>query len=154
MHIVSAGARVLAAGSHHIPDVGDDVARAVASTGATRPPVSRAVLDSQAGDAAVTGQQRLLGELLALSGARQVRPTMAGPPVESLIGSDKAMAKSLGRSVADVRVAIHEVKDAGRFGGSRTNADIFLDPATGDLYPRISAKQAGPDAIGNIHDYL
>lgn len=117
---------------------------------------SAPVAESAAARVASQSKTQLLAELQALSAARAVqpRPSMTGPPIEQLISKDRAMAKHLGVSVDVVRQAIHEVKDAGRFAGSRSNADVFLHRETGDLYPMISKREAGPDAIGNVHDWI
>ena len=64
------------------------------------------------------------------------------------------IAKKLGKSQAEVRDAIHQVKRALDRGGPVRNPNVKVDISTGEVYPIIKGSKDVGDSIGNIFDYL
>jgi len=60
------------------------------------------------------------------------------------------IALTLGRSVDEIKKAIHAVKRVADFEG---NPDVLIDLATGEVYPQTVLGEIG-DSIGNIFDFL
>ncbi len=63
------------------------------------------------------------------------------------------IAQAIGRSVKQVKDAIHKVKGALGRGGPRKNPDVVVDQQTGNVYPKTPDGGVG-ELIGNIFDYL
>ncbi|MFF4596750.1 Hint domain-containing protein [Amycolatopsis sp. NPDC001319] len=75
-------------------------------------------------------------------------------PEGKFVSKEARIAKSLDRSVREVKDAIHAVKRQGKLGGARSNPDIMVDVNTGEVHTKLPCGCPSEDSIGNIHDYL
>ena len=66
-----------------------------------------------------------------------------------------ALAQAWGYSTKQIRTAIERVKQQpGWRGGASRNPDVFVDDATGEVFPRPPDGTPGQDSIGNLYDFL
>ncbi|WP_157550001.1 RHS repeat domain-containing protein [Microbacterium sp. Leaf161] len=65
-------------------------------------------------------------------------------------GSEQRIARDWGRSVQDVKSAIHELKDELKYPGARKNPDVEVNIETGEV--RIKGGDGEP--VGNLDDYF
>lgn len=70
--------------------------------------------------------------------------------------SPNALARAWGYSTKQIKTAIERVKQqpGWRGNGSNRNPDVFVDDATGEVYPKLPDGNPADDSIGNLYDYL
>jgi RHS repeat-associated protein len=74
------------------------------------------------------------------------------PDPKNLTKNVRKIAQKLGKSVREVKDAIHEVKTDMPRGGPVRNPDVLVDTETGEVYPQTPGGHG--DSIGNINDHL
>ncbi|MBO9569936.1 MAG: RHS repeat-associated core domain-containing protein, partial [Cellulomonas iranensis] len=138
------------------------LALATGGTAAGASTMSVSAIITTAGSAGVSASAASVMQQAASESAGYSRENLAGHRREasqqcdeaSLADKETKIANATGRSVREIKEAIHQVKRRMPRSGERRNPDVWVDVKTGEVYPKLPNGRAAGDSMGNIFDFL